>query len=163
MPERLLEIIYIWKKKALLCFLMNHKRELSDKSIMELELQDFYSFTSVSFSAACLQVIFRECCQYCNSLKNILAQTQCLKIHGVFLYTKLSLTKSSNTATEEMKKYVPWKPISRSSYMGMLWYIFHTITLYIENRVFKYKNRNVWCPLITVNFCNISQLHKQLC
>lgn len=137
--------------------------ELSDKSITELELQDFHSFTSVLFSAACSQVTFRECCQYCNSLRNILAQTQCVKIHGAFLYTKLSLTKSSNTATEEMKKCVPWIPINKSSYPGVLWYIFHTITLCIENRRFKYKSRSVWCSLITANFCNVSQLHKHLC
>lgn len=62
MPKSLLGIF--WKKKKtkpkkpaalLLCFFNEPQAsELSDKSIMELELQDFHSFTSVLFSAACL-------------------------------------------------------------------------------------------------------------
>lgn len=88
MPERLVGIISIGKKNGTSFVFFNEPQasELSDKSIMELELQDFHSFTSVLFSAACLQVTFREHCQYCNSLRNILAQTQCVKIHGAFLY-----------------------------------------------------------------------------
>lgn len=81
--------------------------ELGDKSILELELQDFTHLHLYCFQLHVCKSHLGNVANTAIAWGTFWHKLSVWKIHGAFLYTKFSLTKSSNTATEEMKKYVP--------------------------------------------------------